>query len=74
MSRKIFDARCETCETVFETFDYLEAAVRCSCGGDAKRIISPVRTHLEGVSGDFPGAAIKWERDHARKTINGGQR
>lgn len=74
MSRKIFDARCASCNTVFEAFDELEAAVRCSCGGEAKRIISPVRSILEGASGDFPGAAIKWTRDHERKAINGGQR
>ena len=71
--RKIFDARCGSCNTVFETFDYLDAAVRCSCGGEAKRIISPVRCSLEGASGDFPGAAMKWERDHNRRTVNGGQ-
>lgn len=72
--RKIFDARCESCSTVFEAFDELTAVVRCDCGGDAKRIISPVRTHLDGASGDFPGAAIKWARDHERRAINGGQR
>ena len=38
--RKIFDARCSSCNTVFETYDYLDAAVRCDCGGEAKRIIS----------------------------------
>ncbi len=72
--RKIFDARCKSCDTVFETFDYLDATVRCSCGGEAKRIISPVRCTLDGTSGDFPGAAIKWARDHEHKAINGGQR
>jgi PHP family Zn ribbon phosphoesterase len=72
--RKIFDARCSSCDTVFETFDRLDAMVRCDCGGEAKRIISPVRSLLDGASGDFPGAAIKWTRDHERKAINGGQR
>jgi len=71
--RKIFDARCSSCDTIFETYDYLDAAVRCDCGGEAKRIISPVRCSLEGHSGDFPGAAMKWERDHVKGNINKGQ-
>lgn len=71
--RKIFDVRCTSCNTVFEEFGYADDTYRCECGGDAKRIISPVKCSLEGASGDFPGAAMKWERDHNRKTINGGQ-
>lgn len=71
MSRKIFDARCTSCNTVFEVFDYLDAPVGCSCGAVAKRIISPVRCKLEGTSGDFPGAAIKWAREHERAARKG---
>ena len=71
MSRKIFDARCTECNTVFEVFDYLDAPVGCSCGAVAKRIISPVRCKLDGTSGDFPGAAIKWAREHERAARKG---
>ena len=32
------------------------------CGKLAKRVISPVRTKLDPISGDFPGATMKWAR------------
>ena len=70
-SRQLFDAKCATCNNVFEAFGYLNDTVGCSCGGEAKRIISPIRCQLDGTSGDFPGAAYKWQREHeraARKT------
>ncbi len=63
--RKIYDARCTQCATVSEVFGSPDEAFRCtSCGGEAKRIISPIRCQLEGFSGDFPGAAMRWEREH----------
>ena len=66
--RKIFDVRCRDCGEVHEEFGYLDDTFRCgSCGGEAKRIISPVQCQLEGVTGGFPGAAIKWERNHRAK-------
>jgi len=71
MSRQLFDARCSSCDKVFEAFDRLDAVVGCDCGGEAKRIISPVRCRLDGASGDFPGAAIKWTRDHERAARKG---
>ena len=40
--RKIFDVRCRNCGEVHEEFGYLDDTFRCgSCGGEAKRIISP---------------------------------
>ena len=66
--RKIFDVRCRSCGEVHEEFGNLDDTFRCgSCGGEAKRIISPVQCQLEGVTGGFPGAAIKWERNHRAK-------
>jgi len=63
--RKIFDISCTVCNTEREEFGYLDDAFRCGeCGAEAKRIISPVRCQLDGASGDFPGAAMKWEKRH----------
>lgn len=71
--RKIIDVRCHDCGSVHEEYGYLDDTYRCGeCGGVATRIISPVRCKLEGVSGDFPGAAIKWARDHERRASKGG--
>jgi predicted nucleic acid-binding Zn ribbon protein len=37
----------------------------CSeCNLPASRIISAPSVALEGISGSFPGAAMKWERKH----------
>ena len=63
--RQIFDVRCNSCSHVEEVFGKLDDTFRCSvCASDTKRIISPVRCKLEGMSGDFPGAAFKWQRQH----------
>jgi len=69
--RKIFDVRCSDCKHVQEEFGYFADAFRCGeCGGVSKRLISPVKCELEGVSGDFPGAAIKWARDRTKRGGN----
>lgn len=63
--RKIIDVRCKACGNVQEEFGNLDDTFRCgSCGGEAKRIISPIRCSLDGASGDFPGEAMKWEKRH----------
>ena len=44
------------------------------CAKTAQMIISPVRTKLDPISGDFPGATMKWAKNrekqikHERKT------
>ena len=47
------------------------------CGEPAQRIITPVRSKLEGISGDFPTAYANWSKVHeqanrvARKRVEG---
>lgn len=68
--RVILDTRCVSCNNIDEQFGRRDEAFRCSiCQSESKPIISPVKCKLEGVTGDFPGAAMKWEREHIR---NGG--
>ena len=65
--RRIYDVRCTdpTCGKVTETFGRHDDLFRCgACDEPAMRIVSPVRSQLEGVSGDFPDAAARWEREH----------
>jgi ribosomal protein S27E len=70
--RRLYDVRCSDCLDVTEAFGYSNDIFRCgTCGGEAKRIISPVRCKLEGVSGDFPGEAMKWVKRHERAARNG---
>lgn len=69
--RKIIDVRCKSCDNVQEEYGYLTDSFRCgACGGEAVRIISPVKCALDGTSGDFPGAAIKWSRDRTKRGGN----
>lgn len=70
--RRIYDARCTSCNEVTEVFGRESDDFRCgACGSPAKRIVSPVTCQLEGTSGSFPGAAIKWARDHERRAQKG---
>jgi hypothetical protein len=57
---RLFDFRCPDGHKFEDLVKSDVTASRCSCGLDAKRIISPVRSNLEGISGDFPDAADKW--------------
>lgn len=38
----------------------------CHCGAIGVRQLSAPPVHLEGYSGSFPGAALKWEREHEK--------
>lgn len=63
----MFDWRCQDCNTVFEGLAKSSETTRdCkACGGNAKRIISPVRLDWRmGVDSDMPTMADRWERMH----------
>lgn len=62
---KVFDFVCSNGH-YFEEFVSGNATSRCGCGADAKQVISAPAFHLDGSSGHFPGAAMKWEREHER--------
>jgi predicted nucleic acid-binding Zn ribbon protein len=63
--RQILDVRCTKCNEITEVFGRRDDSFRCgACDSEAKRIISPVKCQLEGVSGHFPDAAARWEREH----------
>ena len=66
---KIRDFRCYDCGIAAEHFVENDTdTVACqSCGGVATKIISPVSFTLEGVSGSFPGAHMKWEKRREEK-------
>lgn len=50
------------------SYKHRKDVVPCQvCGKDAFYTVSIPSVHLEGVSGDFPGAAMKWDRDHYRR-------
>ena len=70
--RRIYDVRCTKCNEITEVFGRAEDDFRCgACSAPAKTIVSPGNFTLDGTSGDFPGAAIKWARDHERRAKKG---
>ncbi len=64
---KVFDFKCSN-NHIFEKFVSGETEVAdCpECGLTAKRIISGGSFVLDAVSGEFPGATMKWARDHEK--------
>ena len=64
--RKIRDFRCVACHETQELLveDPVVRAFCSSCGGESFRIISPVRCQLNGADDGFPGAHMKWVREH----------
>jgi len=63
MSRRLFDFRCSTGH-VFEAFVESDVRLRyCTqCKTIAQRQIAAPHIVLDGISGDFPTAADKWEK------------
>jgi putative FmdB family regulatory protein len=62
----LFDFRCGQCKALEEHWVTSSTTqVRCKkCGGAANRVISGTMTSLDPISGDFPGATLKWARHH----------
>lgn len=65
---RIFDFQCPNGH-IFEQFiDSQLKQVPCTqCSEIADRMISPVRSVLDPISGSFPGATMKWARERAVK-------
>lgn len=73
---RLYDFRCSLCDAVYEDMASYEERSKehPGCGGVATRLISAPRIQLEGITGDFPGAAIKWAKDHERWAKEGMER
>ena len=66
--KKIFEFKCSDCNEYFEKYvEYTQKTECPSCGGQADKIISAPTVKLEGISGDFPGAAMQFDRKHREK-------
>jgi len=62
---RVFDFLCPSGH-LQERFTSVETeTIDCQvCGTNAFRQLSTPRVKLEGITGDFPGAAMKWEKKH----------
>ena len=63
---KVFDFRC-TNGHVFEEFvEGTVTTTRCGCGANAAKMVSAPSFHLNGSDGSFPGAHMKWVKEHEK--------
>jgi len=63
MSWRLFDFQCVHGHVHEELVQPDVHGVLCDkCNEPAQRLISPVRSQLDGTSGDFPTAADQWEK------------
>lgn len=65
---RVFDFQCPN-DHITEAFVNSDTReINCKvCGQPASRLVSTPRVSLEGTTGDFPGAAMQWERKRAEK-------
>lgn len=65
MARRIFEFECDNGHITERFIEESARMTNCSvCGLVASRIMSAVRSAIDPISGDFPGATMKWERQH----------
>jgi hypothetical protein len=65
MSLRVYDFKCPLGHVTEHFVDSEIVEVQCHCECMAERQVSAPRFELDGTSGDFPGAADKWERTRA---------
>jgi putative FmdB family regulatory protein len=63
----LFDFQCRDCKNTFVELTEFKRETICECGGIADKLISAPRIALEGVTGDFPGAAAAWDKKHEQQ-------
>ena len=68
MSLRVFDFRCVKGHVYEHMIDVETRTVKCkTCGRPAQRMLAAPRSQLDGCSGDFPSAAMKWEKKREEK-------
>lgn len=68
MAKRFFDFRCEDSHVSEAFVDAEVRTISCkACSKDAERMVSSPAFKLEGWSGSFPGAAMKFDRIHREK-------
>ena len=66
--RRMFEFVCEEGHISEALVDDTVRELSCRvCGKEATRIVSMVRSKLEGISGAFPSAYDAWERKRSEK-------
>lgn len=64
--RMMFDFKCDNDHTTEKLTDSETRTICCPvCGLLAVRQIAAPLSVLEGITGSFPGAAMKWDKRHS---------
>jgi hypothetical protein len=63
------DFECHSCGLIAEHLvENSVITLEClECGKRATKVISPIRCKLEGITGDFPGAHMRWAKVREQK-------
>ena len=68
MPRIIIDFRCDNEHTTEKFVESGTTEIQCpECSLMARKIISPIRSLLDPLSGDFAGATMKWARNREKQ-------
>jgi hypothetical protein len=64
----LFDFKCNSQHVTEKLVRSDTTDIECPvCGDEALRQISPVRSKLDPISGDFPGETMKWAKQRQQK-------
>ena len=65
--RRMYEFVCDCGQRTETLVDYETNGVKCRCGELAHRVISAPNFNLEGWSGNFPSAWMKFDQKHREK-------
>jgi hypothetical protein len=63
---KVYDFRCDNGHVTEKFVESTVTTSRCGCGADSTWMVSAPSFHLNGADGSFPGAHMKWVREHEK--------
>ena len=63
---KVYDFRRDNGHVTEEFVECTVTTSRCGCGANSTRMVSAPSFHLNGSDGSFPGAHMKWVKEHEK--------
>lgn len=63
---KVYDFRCDNGHITEEFVESTVTTSRCGCGANSTRMVSAPSFHLNGADASWPGAHMKWVREHEK--------
>ena len=63
---KVYDFRCSNGHITEEFVESTVTTSRCGCGANSTRMVSAPSFHLNGADASWPGAHMKWVKEHEK--------